>query len=475
MGSKCAQCRPLQNPDGVKFRMLRVCFAYESIGYTPICNARYFVPDTFPPTILESITECPGGRNFCGFDSDLWDAMAQEAGLEENRDWVRVCTGSSAFTEVIEDLAEYENLHIARNSSDATTHPENMGGYQPARDCDVFAAGIVADAERSQVFGIQFTRPILQMPLVSVTYSPRADQSRFDFATPLSPQSWISVLVTMALAPAAVAALDAVFVARAPSNANPSGSCRPGWPSPLFARSLPARVIELASMLASLVVLSAYLANLTASMLVSRLVVRVTNMRQLWGRSVGLYNAYQQTVERTFGLDTTIIAWTQDWEKTVFRLLTSGQLEAFIFYEQAMNRVLNQDTSCSLDEIRQRARLVDTVFAFRRTFDQNGLMVALDDAILTLSQTGFVGDLMQRYEITHETCPGQGSEESVFSPTPLFPLSGAWLVYAAVAGLVMCAHMMQFAARRKRRSAAERHGITPTCRRPQEGAGVYSS
>ena len=57
---------------------LRVCFSTEAISYTSICSAEYPPPQDQRPgkRVLQSDSECPDGKEYCGYDVAIWKCAA---------------------------------------------------------------------------------------------------------------------------------------------------------------------------------------------------------------------------------------------------------------------------------------------------------------------------------------------------------------------------------------------------------------
>lgn len=434
--------------------MLRVCFAFESIMYRDVCNATFTVPDT-RPSVTQSVTSqahCPGSQTYCGYDVDVWTRVMDDLGYTEGKDWERICVGTSAFTDILEDMSEFEDIHVARNGSDSTTKASDRVATRRAV-CDVLASGTAVTSERSNVLGLQFTRPILQSPMTAVVFAPVQRRGMWEFFRPLTWQLWVTMLATVLFFPLGVVGMEVLFSDRskyryerwrwrgrfAVVHAMGEGL----WESighflhtsNFPAQSTPARLLVAGYAFMTLVFGNMYLANLSAWMTADRQSDQVNSMHDLWGRSVGTFAAFQNPVAVRYGIQTDAMnVGASFWADDVVRSMTITRgLFAFVFYEPALRSLVDAEKSCSLRLIDEKFRLVDTAFIFRRRFGDRRFMAHVDQSIVSLLENGTLGDIRDAYlpVYTRRECRAVSTGFSEAIPVPLFPLGGLWVIYAA--------------------------------------------
>lgn len=451
---------------------LRVCFAFESMAYTPVCSANFTVPYSDPPVKLESISNCPG-RDYCGYDPDLWGAIADRSGLQEGRDWVRVCAGSSAYSYVLEDMAEYESIHIKRNDSDSSTAIGERGEFRPAGACDVFASGMAATEERGGLLGLQFTRPILRSPMAALVHAPIDKRGMWEFLRPLTPELWTTMLATVLLVPVAVVSMELILSDsryrferwRWRGRMSTLHALGQGiWESAghfihthhFPARTLPGRVIVAMYAFMTLVFANTYMANLAAWTTADRIQSMENSFSDLSGKPVVSFTAFQQAIEDTLGISTMGMDTPTGtfWADAVAKQLSSGAIAAVVFYEQSLHYVISSHTTDSLRMLDERVRILDTVFAFRRTYSNTTVIQAVNNAMLQLQESGAMSTLQEKY-IPIEANTGEESPTELI-PVPLFPLSGLWVINAMavlVAVALACARIYAARLRPNNRSS----------------------
>ena len=481
--------------------MLRVCFAVESLTFSPICNGLFYVPNTSPVHVIESVTSCPDGGDYCGFDVQVWDAITERVGLQENVDWQRVCIGNNAFFEMLEDLTEFQGIHIARNESDYNVHPSASTPTRPARFCDVYAGGLAADSERSNVYGLQFTRPIYSSPVAALRYVPDSKPGPWDFLRPLAPRVWAAVGVTSLLIPVGVVAMELAF-----TEWNTYRYERWRWRGRLSAlhalgegvwqsaghllqthhfpvKSVAGRIMVAAYAFAVLVFVNTYVANLSAFLTVDRLQDSRTSIRELYGTRVGTFGPFREVIERMFGLTTVLLKVSTGWDTAIVRDLKLGRINAAIFYEHALKHVAMLDKDCSLRLLEQRVQLLETSFAFRRRFQNDTLIDEINGALLTMQDSGMLDALRTQHgpQYTESACDPELAQVMGAVPVSLLPLSGLWIIYGAMLLLSFCVVCVRILQTRRHPHDASARGVRSRSRhlvgqvRGMGGGGMHRS
>lgn len=188
---------------------------------------------------------CPTGRNFCGYDIDVWryalarcrcwllweqdyvacrreqlamhrlclcleayhavprvcrsrqrdivtcvcSQVAERMGLVENRDFERVCLGEGGFSYMIEALA---------------------GANTSITACDIGVSSITASTEREER-GIRFSRASHRSSLAILVHAPLKRRGMWAFFEPLHFYVWMALLGTIFVTPFFVFFFEAVF------------------------------------------------------------------------------------------------------------------------------------------------------------------------------------------------------------------------------------------------------------------------
>jgi ABC-type amino acid transport substrate-binding protein len=441
--------------------MLRVCFASESMTFTSACSANFRVPGSSPASFIESVATCDNGTEFCGYDVQLWEEIAADMGIHEGQDWLRVCVGAKASAFALEDMAEYEHAHIARNDSDETTRIDRLGSFRPARVCDILASGTAVNSERVDVLGLKFTHPILQSPIAALVYSPDRHLSMWDFFRPMTPRLWSVMLITILLVPVAVVGLELVL-----SEKNRYRYERWRWRGRLGVvhafgegiwesighflhthhfpvSSTPARVVVAAYAFLTLVFANTYLANLAAFTTIDRLMDATATFHDLWGTPVGVFAPFRKAIDDAFGFTTTIIAVDGGfWGDAVVQGLANGTYSAVMFYEHSLQYLVDRDSAVPLRILDERVRLTDTDFVFRRTFPDDAIRRGVDTAIIALRESGRLAELQQQFipsNLSGNEANSGGSGRAM--PVTFYPLAGAWILYGTA---ILCAFTLAF-------------------------------
>lgn len=422
-------------------KMLRVCFTTESATWTGVCSGSFV---TGSGETIFSNTECAEGEEYCGFGAALWTVLAGKLGLQEGRDWSRICAGGSAFYATLQDLAE-------RNGTRAV--------------CDMTASGMIATPERAIDMGLQLTRPIMRSTSLAMINSPLVEGSRWEFMRPLSPELWIAMLSVVVLIPVVVVAFELVFSSRSRYLAHlrskrkhlPKGKTRV-WVAAVRAygeglwectghflqthymhvRSFPARMVITAYAFAVIVFCNTYIANLSAFLTRGRLGPEVQSISDLWMRRIGTYGIYQRSLYETAGLRTLAVndigvGWMQD----VVRAIQRNELFGVILDSTTIAHMSHMNDACSFRILPDRLLLVNKVFAFRRTFSNTSLMAAVDHELLFAMEDGTLDWLLQQFSSSPSSCV-DGDVDDVVRPASLYPLSGLWIIYGACALIAMC-------------------------------------
>lgn len=436
---------------------LRVCFAFESMAYTPICNGNFTIPYSNPPVVIESESACPD-RDYCGYDPALWDAISKHADLQEGRDWVRVCAGSEAFSYVLEDLAEYENIHVRRNASDMTTEPEDRGAFRAAGACDLFASGLGSTEERATLLGLQFTSPIMQAPMSALIHAPVESRGMWEFFKPLTLELWCTMLMTVVVVPIAVVGMELILSDTRYRHERWRWRGRMSmvhafgqgvWESAghfihthhFPARTLPGRVLVATYAFVTLVFTNTYLANLAAWTTADRIQNSIDSFDDLLGQPVATITAFQTSVEDVLGLEAVPLSVPRGmtWDVAVEQWLKADAFPAVVFYQHSLQFVLARDTTRSLRMLDDRARVLDTVFAFRRTYNNETVKRAVRESFLYMLESGRLSDLQD--EFVPDVPEALALETAPLVPVPLFPLMGVWVIDGAalaVAAILVC-------------------------------------
>ena len=414
----------------LKAMSLRVCFSYESIAFAPACN----------------------GTHFQGYDVQLWDDIMVTAGYVLGRDWERICVGSSGFTSTIEDLSEYTGFHVSRNDTDRSTTVEALGAPRPAQVCDVLASGTAVTVERTALMGLKFTRPIMRAPLSALVSAPVDNRGIWEFFRPLTWHLWLSMLATILLLPLAVVCVE-YFLTDKNKYRYERWRWRGRWRI-LFmlgegiwestghflqthhfpAQTAPARLLVAAYAFTSLVFSSTYLANLAAWTTQDRLLA-TTTFNDLRGHRVGLFYAFQDIVEQTLRLKTTVIQTEgRVWTDSVRTGIQRGDFFAVVFYDHALRIVAEE--SPNLQVISESGRILDIAFPFRRTYPYEGVRANVDRALISLLETGRLTALQKRFDFRSSESAGIVAIQSSV-PVPLSPLLGLWVIYGVAVFVAM--------------------------------------
>lgn len=379
----------------------------------------------------------------------------QRSGYELGRDWTRICTDISGFVSALEDMSEYDTIHIARNDTDVTTTVDSRGGYRAAQVCDVLASGTAVTQERIELLGLKFTRPTMRSPLTAIVNAPVDKRGIWEFFRPLTWQLWVAMLATVLLIPPAVVCMEYFL-----TDNNKYRYERWRWRGRrriLFmlgegvwesvghflgthhfpAQTAPARLLVAAYAFAVLVFSSTYLANLAAWTTRDRL-TSVTGFNDLQGQTIGVFPAFQTIVQQTLRLKPTIIS-TEDgayWADSVRDGLTKDNFFSVVFYEHALKMIAMESPEFRL--IDQRAKVLDIAYPFRRTYPYDGVRVEVDRAIVAMLESGRLTTLQQKFSFSAsggDELEGPGDSVIMYSEgttrVPFFPLAGLWIIYGA--------------------------------------------
>lgn len=422
---------------------LRVCYTVESVAWSSVCAANFtfpWKPDGTPATV--SLNECVDDVSFCGYGAALWDVVSTDIGLREGRDWVRVCVGGSAFYDTLEDLSE----------------GGVRGPYRPAT-CDMVASGLIADYWRAQDLGLQFTSAISRSSVAVMVRSEVIRRGRWEFMRPFTAAVWIAILIMVLTVPVAAIGHELVMrrnslfreISREPARPRTRYkvlACAYAeglWQSVgqllqtrvMGTRSLPSRIVCAAFAIATQLLISTYLANLSAWLVSDRLASSEQSVRELWNKSVGTYPVYQDVMASVYNVKTFAIpAEGPKWGERVAQSIVHGDYFAAVLDESVIVPLVSRSADCSLRMITERVTLSDTVLAFRRTFDDHALMRSVDHRLLQLQQSGRMQQLRARFEAasfdgdTVGGCDRGVVIDDAAQPVPFRPLSGLWVVYA---------------------------------------------
>ena len=80
--------------------------------------------------------------------------------------------------------------------------------------------------------------------------------------------------------------------------------------------------------------------------------------------------------------------WPAGWAKQVVADIKGEKLFAAIMDEGALQRMIQEDETCSLRLLQQKIVLMDVVFAFRRTFSDDAFRQAVDRVLTQFKEDG---------------------------------------------------------------------------------------
>ena len=388
---------------------------------------------------------CASDVQYCGYGSEVWDIVADKLGLYEGHDWVRVCTGGSAFYETVQDMSEYDRT----------------GSYRPAL-CDFTASGMIASEERYLELGLQFTRAIARSSVGALVQSNVKLRGRWEFLKPLDVRVWIAIVAMAAAVPIVVVGYELLLrkhshyleAGRPPGGRNVRASIRHHvllayleglWECMgqllqthfVQVKTPPARLVGAAFAFATLVLSNTYLANLSAWLTTDRLDGRVDVIKQLWNKKVGTYPVYQESLLMSYGLETfSVPAVGENWDQDVADNILQGKYYGAILDRSTALGIIAKEGSCQLRLLEDTLDLSDTVFAFKRTFGNETLMHAVDTVLLQMQEDGTMSMLYSKHNDFKSPCQAEIDVDPA-RPVPLHPLSGLWLMYGGCVAFAM--------------------------------------
>lgn len=360
---------------------------------------------------------CSGIVDFCGYDIDIFNAVARALGLKEGRHFVRICMGEEGFGAMIDDMS---------------------GANRSQARCDIAVSAVTATVEREES-GIRFSRPVYQSSLAVLVYAPPKDYGIWAFMRPLDVTVWLALLGTMALTPPLIFFVEAIFSSHSHYLSQRNGTMRIlasvmdiAWASvahvmlmgTIAVTSLPARVILIGYSFLVFTISNTYTASVVAVQTAYRNADLDMSIADLAGAEIGTPPTYAERISALLDLQP---VYRSNWDyDSMVDELQQGGVKALVSDDtQLVSRAASDDT-CSLRVLSERVLPYDIAFAFRKGFPYPSLVKDIDGSLLTLKQTGYYTAVEALHVPPEQVC--RTSDDDDVRRVKLNTLQGVWVI-----------------------------------------------
>ena len=366
---------------------LRVCVASVR-NFASRCNGS---PDA-PQQISKSAPAggwCPRSVDFCGYDVDVFEAVASSLGLVWGRDYYFVCTGEDSLGALENSLADPANDSLS---------------------CDISATFMQVRPARVNE-GVRYSVGTFRSYLAALVHAPPRPRGRWSFALPVVGEVWAAALTTILVSLALGGAMQICLRAQP--------RCDPRSHSVL--RVSAKRVFLAANAFLVYLIFCTYTSSLTTMYVLRDNVRAVEDVSQLRGRNVATIEAHASAL-RDVGMNIRI---GRDYVPMV-QGVKSGRYAALVAEATQLQALAASDEDCSLAVLQEQILTFETGIAFRKNFSYPAFINAFDDAFLNLQNEGSLMVIEERYRVARSQCNENALTR--VSAVQLHSLLGLWVI-----------------------------------------------
>jgi ABC-type amino acid transport substrate-binding protein len=320
----------------------------------------------------------------------------------------------------------------------------DLANPDPAgRECDLAISAITISTERREL-GVKFAHPVAQGAVAVVVKVSSGSSSGWEFFRPFSGALWVATLITLAVFPCVLFALEFFSIRKCVRAAavapNVSEACyRAIWTvqhgSTFEVSSWAGKLALVGFSFFSLIIVSTYTANLAAFLTVDRLSTNFNSPADLRGLATASAPPYIPALRERMGIVAVdaAIASSADVGAALDRV-ASGELAALLYDEPQVLAALAERPVCDLRVMAQRLEPFDFGLAIANGTGQ-ALVDAFSFAIVRAQEQGRLAELWQSFvELPVGSCASDAPAASASTVAVTFEdLWGLWVIMAAFA------------------------------------------